>query len=462
MDASFIIQDNKIISWIRQRRRTEMSGAFFVSETGRLPQRGRNSSKEETVMKKRILSAVLAAATALTMMACGSSADTSSTASSTADSTGAAATEETAASGDTIKLGTIAPKTGSLASFGIAATNGANLAVKEINEAGGINGAQIEVTNTDDQSDPTECLNAFNSLVSDGVGLVVGSVTSGCTSAVTGAANEEQVVMITPSATADSITTEDDYIFRACYADSFQGAIAAAYAKQSGYTSVGVVYCAADTYSKGLYDSFSAACEKYGVSVDAVESTASMDVQDYTNQFASMVKAGVDLVYCPYYYDVIGPYLVTQARAAGYDGIIMGADGYDGAADYTVEGADLTAFNDVYWTNHFDPADDSEVVQNFVKAYEDAYGETPISFAALAYDCVYMYKDAIERAGSADPAAVRDALADTAVTYNCVTGTFSLDESGTPQKGASIIAFTSDGSSVTTKLVDVVSSLPEE
>ncbi len=412
-------------------------------------------------MKKRILSALLAGVTALSMAACGSTSSSSSATSEASEET-TTASESTASSGDTVKIGTIAPKTGSLASFGIAATNGANLAVKEINAAGGIDGKQIEVINTDDQSDPTECLNAFNSLVSEGVGLIVGSVTSGCTSAITGAANEEGIVMITPSATADSITTADDYVFRACYADSFQGAIAAAYAKQSGYTSVGVVYCAADTYSKGLYDSFSAACEKYGVSVDAVESTASMDVQDYTNQFASMVKAGVEFVYCPYYYDVIGPYLVTQARAAGYDGIIMGADGYDGSLDYTVDGADLNAFNKVYWTNHFDSADTSEVVQNFVKSYEAEYNETPICFAALAYDCVYMYKDAIERAGSIEPSAVRDALADTSAVYTCVTGTFSLDETGTPSKGASIISFVSDGTTVSSELVDVVTSLPEE
>jgi branched-chain amino acid transport system substrate-binding protein len=437
-----------------------LSGVFFRIRSHCQESKPDKGRKKEEIMKRRIFSALLAGVTALSMAACssGGSADTAAS-SESADTT--ETSEETASSGETIKLGTIAPKTGSLASFGIAATNGANLAVKEINEAGGIDGMQIEVINTDDQSDPTECLNAFNSLVSDGVGLIVGSVTSGCTSAITGAANEEGVVLITPSATADSITTEDDYVFRACYADSFQGAIAAAYAAQSGYTSVGVVYCAADTYSKGLYDSFSAACEKYGVSVDAVESTASMDVQDYTNQFASMVKAGVELVYCPYYYDVIGPYLVTQARAAGYDGIIMGADGYDGSLDYTVDGADLTAFNNVYWTNHFDASDDSEIVQNFVKAYEDEYNESPICFAALAYDCVYMYKDAIERAGSTDPSAVRDALADTSVTYTCVTGTFSLDETGTPEKGASIIAFTSDGSTVSSELVDVVTSLPD-
>ena len=402
-------------------------------------------------MKRRFLSILLAGCLAASLTACGGTKEESTAPAESSDS----------ASGEPILLGTISPNTGNLAAYGTAIVNGVNLAVEEINAAGGVLGSQIQVVNADDQGDPTECMNAFNSLVSQGVGLIVGSCTSSCTSAITDSANEEEVCLTSPSSTADSITTEDDYVFRACYADSFQGAIAAAYAKQAGYSKVGVVYCAADTYSKGLYDSFSAACEKYGVEIAAVESTASMDVQDYTNQFASMVNAGVDLVYAPYYYDVIGPYLVTQARAAGYTGIIMGADGYDGAPSYVVEGADLTAFNDVYWTNHYDPADESELVQDFVKAFQDKYGETPMAMSALAYDCVYMYKTAIEAAGSADAAAVRDAMADTSLTYECVTGTFTLDESGTPVKGATIVSFASEGSEVTTTLVDVVKELPE-
>lgn len=402
-------------------------------------------------MKRRFLSILLAGCLAASLTACGGTKEESAAPAESGDS----------ASGGPILLGTISPNTGNLAAYGTAIMNGVNLAVEEINAAGGVLGSQIQVINADDQGDPTECMNAFNSLVSQGVGLIIGSVTSSCTSAITDSANEEEVVLTSPSSTADSITTEDDYVFRACYADSFQGAIAAAYAKQAGYAKVGVVYCAADTYSKGLYDSFSAACEKYGVEVAAVESTASMDVQDYTNQFASLVNAGVELVYAPYYYDVIGPYLVTQARAAGYTGIIMGADGYDGAPSYVVEGADLTAFNGVYWTNHYDPADESAMVQNFVKAFQDKYGEIPMAMSALAYDCVYMYKTAMEAAGSADPAAVRDAMADTSLTYECVTGTFTLDESGTPIKGATIVSFASEGSEVTTTLVDVVKELPE-
>ena len=402
-------------------------------------------------MKRRFLSILLAGCLAASLTACGGTKEESAAPAESGDS----------ASGGPILLGTISPNTGNLAAYGTAIMNGVNLAVEEINAAGGVLGSQIQVINADDQGDPTECMNAFNSLVSQGVGLIIGSVTSSCTSAITDSANEEEVVLTSPSSTADSITTEDDYVFRACYADSFQGAIAAAYAKQAGYAKVGVVYCAADTYSKGLYDSFSAACEKYGVEVAAVESTASMDVQDYTNQFASLVNAGVELVYAPYYYDIIGPYLVTQARAAGYTGIIMGADGYDGAPSYVVEGADLTAFNGVYWTNHYDPADESAMVQNFVKAFQDKYGEIPMAMSALAYDCVYMYKTAMEAAGSADPAAVRDAMAETSITYECVTGTFTLDESGTPVKGATIVSFASEGSEVTTTLVDVVKELPE-
>ncbi|MBP3210661.1 MAG: ABC transporter substrate-binding protein, partial [Oscillospiraceae bacterium] len=320
---------------------------------------------------------------------------------------------------DPIMIGVISPNTGALAAYGTGIVMGADLAVEEINAAGGILGREVQLIKTDDQSDPTECLNSFNSLVAKGIGLIVGSATSGCTSAITDAANEEEVCILSPTATADSITTEDDFIFRACYADSFQGAIAAAYAKQAGFDRVGIVYCAADVYSKGLFDSFSKACEEYGIEVAAAQSSASLDVQDYTNQFAAMVNAGVEFVYAPYYYDVIGPYVVPQARAAGYTGIIMGADGYDTTPDYVVAGADLTAFNNVYWTNHYDPSDTSEKVSSFVKAFEAKYGSIPSAFGATGYDCVYMYKQAIEAAGSEDANAVRDALADRSAVYEC-------------------------------------------
>ena len=410
---------------------------------------------------RKLFSLLLVLALAFSAFACAAPAPaaTEATEAPAAEATEAPAAEEAAPAGDGITLGVISPNTGALAEYGKAVTTGVDLAVSEINAAGGILGQQITVINTDDQFDPTETLNAFNSLVSQGVGLIVGSVTSGCTSAITGAANEEGVVLLTPSSTADSITTEDDYVVRACYADSFQGAIAAYYAKTAGYTDVGVVYCAADTYSKGLYDSFAAAAATYGLNIKAVESTASLDVQDYTNQFASMVNAGVQFVYAPYYYSVIGPYVVTQARAAGYTGIIMGADGYDGTPGYVVEGADLSVFNNVYWTNHYDPTDPDPKVQSFVADFQKMFEFVPNAISALAYDAVYMYKAAIEKAGSADPAAVRDALADTTAVYTGVTGTFSLDATGTPAKGSVILSFFADGDKVGTKLVDTIKEL---
>ncbi len=363
---------------------------------------------------------------------------------------------EVTLTGEDIVIGTISPNSGALSIYGAAVVNGVDLAVEEINASGGILGRHVSVVNADDQFAPAEALNAFNSLVSQGVGLIVGSVTSGCTAAITKAADEEQVVLITPSATADSITTKDDYVFRACYADSSQGAIAAYYAKQAGYSDVGVVYCKADSYSAGLYNAFADAAKTYGLNIKDVEATSSLDVQNYANEFAAMVTSGVEFVYAPFYYDTIGPLVVPQARAAGYTGVIMGADGYDGTSEYTAAGADLSDYNNVYWTNHYDPADTNPKIRAFVAAYQEKYGSTPNAISALAYDAMYMLKTAIEHAGTSDPAAVRDALADTTLVYDCVTGTFSMDKTGTPVKGAAILSFYDAGGYVSTRLVDVL------
>ena len=391
-------------------------------------------------MKKKLLAMLLALSMVFALAACGSGGDEPSTGSDAPD--GGDVSSEGA-----IKIGMIAPMTGSNAAYGNSMLEGVQLTIDEINAAGGILGQQIELVSADDRGDPTECMNAFNTMVSEGIKYVIGSATSGATSAITSMANEEGVILITPSATADSITTEDDYVFRACFKDSLQGDIAAAFVAEQGITKVGTIMCSADTYSKGLVDSFTAACEKRGIEVAAAESTATMDAQDFTNQFTAMVNADVELVYAIYYYDAVGPFLVTQARAAGFDGIIMGADGYDGALDYVSEGVDYSAFNNVVYTNHYDATDSSPVVQEYVTAYEAEYGTMPLCFAALASDCMMMFQTAIDTAGSADDVeAVRDALADTSVVYEGITGTFSLDETGTPVKGAAVISFKYDES----------------
>jgi len=362
---------------------------------------------------------------------------------------------------DTIVIGTISPNTGSVSVYGVATLNGVKLAVDEINAAGGILGGKKIVLNVkDDQGDPNEAVNAFNTLVADNVTLIVGAVTSGCTSAITDAANDEGVVLISAPSTADSVTTEDDYIFRVCYSDSFQGAIAAKFAKDNGFEKVGALYCAADTYSKGLYDAFKSQCEKYGIEIVIAESSATLETTEYSNQWAAIAKTGVEFVFAPYYYSAVGPYVVPQARKAGYNGIIMGADGYDGSIGYISEGSDLSAWENVLFTNHYDPADTSEKVVNFVEAFKAANnGETPNAFAALGYDALNTLVDAIESAGTADADAVRDALADTSAIHEGVTGTFTLDETGTPVKGSAVVAFTVVDGAVTTKLNSVVAGL---
>ena len=398
--------------------------------------------------KKNMLSLMLAGCLALSLTACGGQSES-----------GAGDADSSAPSGDgTITLGMIGPLTGSVAVYGTHIENGVKLAIEEINAAGGVtlsDGAhQLAVETKDDQGDATECVNAMNALISDGIQLVVGSATSGCTSAITSIANSEGVVMITPSGTADSLTTAMNYVFRTCFRDSFQGELAAQYALDEGYTKVGVVYCSADTYSAGLRDAFIAACADRGLDVVAEESVATMTEVDYTNQFNKMVAAGAELVFTPFYYDVMGPYLVPQARSAGFTGVLLGGDGVDSTETTIPDGADLSVYNDVYFVNHYSTElATSDVSKNFIESYEAKYGETPNNFDALAYDAVYVYKAAMEACGASDAASVQAALADTSAAYDSTCGTFSFDETGTPIKNGVLMGYSyKDGDSAVSKI----------
>lgn len=398
--------------------------------------------------KKNMLSLMLAGCLALSLTACGGQSES-----------GAGDADSSAPSGDgTITLGMIGPLTGSVAVYGTHIENGVKLAIEEINAAGGVtlsDGAhQLAVETKDDQGDATECVNAMNALISDGIQLIVGSATSGCTSAITSIANSEGVVMITPSGTADSLTTAMDYVFRTCFRDSFQGELAAQYALDEGYTKVGVVYCSADTYSAGLRDAFIAACADRGLDVVTEESVATMTEVDYTNQFNKMVTAGAELVFTPFYYDVMGPYLVPQARSAGFTGVLLGGDGVDSTETTIPDGADLSVYNDVYFVNHYSTElATSDVSKNFIESYEAKYGETPNNFDALAYDAVYVYKAAMEACGASDAASVQAALADTSAAYDSTCGTFSFDETGTPIKNGVLMGYSyKDGDSAVSKI----------
>jgi branched-chain amino acid transport system substrate-binding protein len=355
-----------------------------------------------------------------------------------------------ASAADTIKIGHIAPMTGAIAAYGTAVANGVDLAVSEINAAGGILGQQVEVILKDNQFDVAETVNAFNALLGEDVVAIIGAVASSRTSAITGLANDEGVVLITATSTADSITTEDDYVFRACFKDSFQGRMCAAFAAAQGWTKAAILYATGDAYSSGLRDAFIAAAPDYGIEIVAEQATADTQAVDFSSQMATIAASGAQVLFAPYYYDSVGPKIIPQAREAGFDGAIIGADGFDGTQDYAV--GDLAAYHDVYFTNHYSPEDPSELVQNFIAAYTAKYDPASLNaLAALAYDAMYMVAQAIETAGSTDRAAVRDAMA--GMHFVGVTGDMTLDETGTPAKSVAILTFAEKDGKLVQKFV---------
>ncbi len=339
-----------------------------------------------------------------------------------------------------ILVGAIAPVTGSLATYGISVSNGIKLAVEEINAAGGVLGRPLEVTYMDDKGDSTEGANAYNKLVSDGVSAVIGSVTSGVTAGLAALADAESMLLLTPTATADTVTEGYTGVFRACYRDSFQGEVAAKLAVDLGVKKVAVLYASGDPYSAGLYESFKAAAAALGLELVATESSAATSDTDYATQLTNIVASGAELIFAPYYFDSVGPFIVPQARAAGFTGYFAGADGWDGTTTTMVEGK-TADYNKSYFVNHYAPDDPSDVVQNFVNGYTETFGpETLTALAALAYDSVYMLKQAIETAGTDETAKVIEAM--TGMSFEGVTGSFTLDETGTPAKKAPVIELT--------------------
>ncbi len=338
-----------------------------------------------------------------------------------------------------IPIGAIAPNTGELATYGEAVSNGIKMAVEEINAAGGVlGGRMLEVTYMDDKGDSTEGANAFNKLVSDGVKAILGSVTSGVTLGLARLADEQGMLLLTPTATNDDVTNDVKGVFRACYKDSFQGMNAAKLAVDLGVKKVAVLYASGDAYSSGLYDSFKATCETLGLELVATESTSGVHDTDFTTQLTNIAASGAELIFAPFYYDTVGPYIVPQARAAGFTGYFAGADGWDGTVGAMVE--DKSLYNKCYFVNHYSPDDPSEKVQNFVKGYSEKFGAKSLNaLAALAYDSAYMLKQAIETAGTDDTAKIIEAM--TGMSFEGVTGSFTLDETGTPLKPVAFIEF---------------------
>ena len=372
----------------------------------------------------KFIAASTAAVMALSLAGCsGGSMDDSSSSSAKA-------------SGDTITIGTVTTNSGTAAAYGEAEVKGFELAVSEINAKGGINGKKVKLESMDDKGDATEASNAFNKLSGDNnVLAVAGPTISATTAAVAPLADQAKLVTIAPAATSDSIET-GNYLFRTCFKDSYQGEVAARFAAENlKVKKVAVLYGTGDPYSSGVGEAFAKAAEKLGLEVVDKESSSSADDTEYSAQLQKIQASGAELLYAPYYYSVAGPYIIPQARSVGFEGYVMGPDGYDGLK---LTG-DKSQYNKTYYTTHYSADDNTNTkVQDFIKSYKEKNNAEPNTFAALGYDTIYMLKQAIEKAGkNATREDVRNAV--TGMNFDGVTGKFTMDKSGSPTKSVIVL-----------------------
>jgi len=329
----------------------------------------------------------------------------------------------------TIKIGGIFPLSGAVAVYGTEARNGVQLAVEEINAAGGINGQTVQLIAEDDEGNPEKSVSAYKLLTTrDGAKLFIGSLTSGCTMAITSLAQAQKVVVVAPAATAPAVTDAGNFIFRVCFIDPFQGKVGAKFAFENlGLKKAAVLYDVGNDYSVGLFDNFKAGFEAAGGTIVAAESYNTGD-KDFNAQLTKIKNANPEVVYLPDYYSTVA-LIAKQLRAQGLNVPIVGADGWDGIVD----NAGDEMLNGFYSNHYASDSTDGKVI-DFVKKYSEKFNATPTSFAALAYDAMYVIKDAIIASGSADPVTVQAALEKTKGSY--LTGNLSFDEKRNPTKSA--------------------------
>ncbi len=335
----------------------------------------------------------------------------------------------------TVKIGGLAPLTGSLAIYGVTTTNGAELAVKEINANGGINGKQIDYIVLDTKGDATESVMAYNKLVDDKVAAVIGDITSKPTVAVAEIAAQDNMPMITPTGTQVDITEAGPNVFRVCFTNPYQGTVLATLAKERfGAQTAGILVNNSSDYSDGIAKAFTEQAEKLGINITVKEGYADGD-RDFRAQLTKIATVNPDVLLIPEYYEQAS-LIAAQAREMGVKSIFVGSDGWDGISK-TLDETAYKVIENSYFTNHFSMQDESPKIQNFIKAYKDAYKEDPSAFSALGYDAVYMVKEAIEKAGSTEKQAIVDALK--GIEYDGITGYLTFDENNNPVKAVTIL-----------------------
>lgn len=405
-------------------------------------------------MKKSLLKFLFAMVLLIGILA-ACSGETSSDGDS-ADGEESSSEESSSGDGGELHIGANLELSGAVATYGSSISEGIDLAVEEINESGGINGMQVKVTKVDNKSDAAEATNGAIKLTSqDQVTAIIGAATSGNTLAQAEIANDTETILLSPSATAPNVTVNEDgslneYVFRTSYIDPFQGTIAANFALDELGVKTAAIYADnASDYAKGLGEAFKETFEAGGGEIVAEEAYVAKDT-DFKSTLTRIKSAEPEFVFIPGYYEEVG-LIVKQARELGIDVPLMGADGWDSPTLLDLAGAD--ALNNTYITNHYSSDDPDETIQNFVTKFKEKYdGNAPNAFHALGYDSVYLLKDAIERAGSTEPAAIKEALEATE-ELTLVSGVITIDEDHNPIKSATILEYV-DGEQVFKTKID--------
>ena len=327
---------------------------------------------------KKFISVMLVAAMAVTALTgCGSNSGSSSK-----------------KDADKYYIGGIGPTTGATAIYGTAVKNGAQIAVDEINAAGGINGKQIEYRFEDDQNDAEKAVNAYNTLKDWGMQMLVGTTTAPCI-AVAGKTASDNMFQITPSASAPSVLSSGNgNIFQVCFTDPNQGIASAQYIAENKLAKkIGIIYDSSDVYSSGIEEKFEAEAKTQGLNIVSKAAFTADSKTDFGTQLQKAKDAGADLLFLPIYYQEAS-IILKQADTMGYKPKFFGVDGMDGIL--TVENFDTKLAEDVMLLTPFAADAKDKTVQNFVKTYKEKYKDTPNQFAADSYDAVYALKAAIE------------------------------------------------------------------
>jgi branched-chain amino acid transport system substrate-binding protein len=337
-----------------------------------------------------------------------------------------------------IKIGANFEITGNVANYGSMTLDGLKLAIKQANDAGGVNGKKIDLVIADDKSEPSEAANAATKLISsDKVKVLVGPSTTSNVLATTQIAADNKIPLIAPTGTSPKITVDNGvvkpYIFRSCFIDPLQGEIMATFATKTLKAKTAAIYIdSSSDYSKSLGKVFKEKFEAAGGKVIMEEAFLQKD-QDFKATLTKLKSANADVIFVPAYYEEVGK-IVKQARELGITNPMLGTDGWDDTKVVDIAGAD--ALNNTYFSSHY--SDQDKDVQEFIKAFKAEYNKDPNVFAALGYDAGKMLVDAIKRAGSDDPEKIRTALEETK-DLQVATGKITMDKNHDPIKSAVII-----------------------